>query len=183
MPGTKVGPDDSFVSLAGDSLSYIQVSMAIEDRLGELPADWERLTVSRLDALAAASGRTAPSATRSLSSDILVRLGAIAAILVSHLHIEAQPFSLVGGALTLMIVAGLTLNMFQRDLLLSPHRMKLIELFALRYLLPYYVVLLVFHTFGNGSISAGRICCCSTISCHGRMGRTISCGSSKRCSS
>lgn len=46
--GKQVGEADSFRSLAGDSLSYVQVSLALEERIGFLPPDWEIATVADL---------------------------------------------------------------------------------------------------------------------------------------
>ena len=40
---------DSFLSLGGDSLCYVAVSVAIEDYLGQLPDNWEAMTVSELE--------------------------------------------------------------------------------------------------------------------------------------
>ncbi len=49
-----VGDADSFVVSAGDSLSYVEVSMRVEDVLGSLPAGWHTLTIAEL------AGRHAP---------------------------------------------------------------------------------------------------------------------------
>jgi acyl-CoA synthetase (AMP-forming)/AMP-acid ligase II/acyl carrier protein len=46
--GKQVGEADSFRSLAGDSLSYVQVSLALEERIGFLPPDWETATITDL---------------------------------------------------------------------------------------------------------------------------------------
>ncbi|MGF1732231.1 AMP-binding protein [Photobacterium kasasachensis] len=40
---------DSFLSLGGDSLCYVAVSVAIERYLGHLPDNWEAMTVSELE--------------------------------------------------------------------------------------------------------------------------------------
>jgi hypothetical protein len=45
----KVQESDTFNSLAGDSLSYVQVNAALTDFLGALPADWPGLTVRELE--------------------------------------------------------------------------------------------------------------------------------------
>lgn len=45
----KVAGDDSFQNLSGDSLSYVEVALALESMLGELPQRWERLAVSDLE--------------------------------------------------------------------------------------------------------------------------------------
>ncbi|GGZ23475.1 AMP-binding protein [Asticcacaulis endophyticus] len=47
----------TFASLSGDSLSYVQISLAIEDYLGFLPEDWE---VQTIDALEAMRGQVVP---------------------------------------------------------------------------------------------------------------------------
>jgi hypothetical protein len=44
-----VSDADSFRSLGGDSLSYVQATVALEEYLGKLPAHWENLSVRRLE--------------------------------------------------------------------------------------------------------------------------------------
>ena len=46
-----VTPASTFVSLGGDSLSYVECSVRLERRLGRLPPDWHLRTVAELDAL------------------------------------------------------------------------------------------------------------------------------------
>lgn len=48
-PGAIIQPSDSFSSLAGDSLSYVEKSIAIETYLGYLPRNWEKMTVEELE--------------------------------------------------------------------------------------------------------------------------------------
>jgi hypothetical protein len=43
-----VADTDTFVGLAGDSLSYVQVYLALEEYLGEAPDGWENMTVQDL---------------------------------------------------------------------------------------------------------------------------------------
>ncbi|MET0337835.1 MAG: AMP-binding protein [Caulobacter sp.] len=47
--GTHVHASQTFTDLAGDSLSYVQVSLALEDWLGELPDNWEMLSIEELE--------------------------------------------------------------------------------------------------------------------------------------
>ena len=145
-----VSGDDSFSSLAGDSLSYIQITMAIESRLGELPGHWEQLTVSQLDQLAeAARSKPRGRAISSLPTEIIIRLGAIGAILASHLGPDLGGRSLQGGALVLLMTAGFNLNNFQRDHLLGDRRWSLIKLFILRLWIPVYITIAVSVLFRN----------------------------------
>jgi len=51
LAATDVRESDTFKSLAGDSLSYVQVSGALSDYVGALPADWPALTVRELEAM------------------------------------------------------------------------------------------------------------------------------------
>ncbi|WP_309630372.1 non-ribosomal peptide synthetase [Brevundimonas sp.] len=44
-----VGPDDSFFGLGGDSLSYVELSIALEDAAGSLPDGWTQMTVGELE--------------------------------------------------------------------------------------------------------------------------------------
>ena len=47
----EVGPDDTFVSLGGDSLSYVEASLRLESVLGRLPQEWQTLPVRTLERL------------------------------------------------------------------------------------------------------------------------------------
>lgn len=57
----------SFASLGGDSLNYIQVSLAVEDFLGYLPADWENVPIVALERMPRKSSERSRGAGRQLS--------------------------------------------------------------------------------------------------------------------
>lgn len=51
MTGRQPASDrDDFRALAGDSLSFVQTGLALEDYLGFLPEDWETITIADLEA-------------------------------------------------------------------------------------------------------------------------------------
>ncbi|MFJ4568774.1 AMP-binding protein [Streptomyces caelestis] len=53
-----VTEDSSFVSLGGDSLCYVEMSLRLEETLGRLPTDWHTRTIRELHTMAApAPGR------------------------------------------------------------------------------------------------------------------------------
>lgn len=119
-----VTPDDSFASLGGDSLSYIEVSVRLEALLGPLPRDWPSRTVSELVAASAdreaagGSGEEAASqpgrggATSRLSSvETPAVLRAIAIVIIVATH--ADLIMLKGGAHLLLAVAGYNVARFQ----------------------------------------------------------------------
>jgi len=46
---TQITANDTFTTLGGDSLGYVQMSIALEEYLGRLPAGWEHMTVLELE--------------------------------------------------------------------------------------------------------------------------------------
>jgi acyl-CoA synthetase (AMP-forming)/AMP-acid ligase II len=104
-----VGPEDSFVSLGGDSLSYVEMSLRLEERLGHLPPGWHTTPIGRLQP---AARRRAGAA---VESNVVLRALAIVAIVGTHGNL----FVLTGGAHLLLGIAGFNLGRFQ---LSSPSR-------------------------------------------------------------
>ncbi|WP_223164219.1 AMP-binding protein [Nocardioides mesophilus] len=95
--------DDSFVSLDGDSLSYVEMSVRLEGVLGTLPAGWHTMPVRELAATPPTTRRG-----RTLELNVLLRAAAIVAIVGTH----ANLFVLVGGAHVLLGVAGFNFGRF-----------------------------------------------------------------------
>ncbi|MFI2371658.1 AMP-binding protein [Streptomyces sp. NPDC018833] len=89
----------SFVSLGGDSLSYVEMSLHLEERLGHLPAHWH---TTRIKDLRASEPPDLPSRTRRLETSVALRALAIFCIVGSHIHV----FGIKGGAHILLAVAG-----------------------------------------------------------------------------
>lgn len=116
---TAVREQDTFVSLGGDSLSYVQASVRLEQVLGGLPAGWHVTSLGELAAIGAAharsAGRTGRSrlarwaAIRQLETSVLLRALAILLIVGTH----AGLFALLGGAHLLVAVAGFNFARFQ----------------------------------------------------------------------
>lgn len=99
-----VTPTDTFVGLGGDSLSYVEMSVALEEALGHLPDDWHTTPVAELTP----SGRR----RRWLSwaeTNVLLRAVAITLIVGTH----ADLFDLPAGAHVLLAIAGFNLARFQ----------------------------------------------------------------------
>ncbi|WP_322937712.1 AMP-binding protein [Nocardioides bizhenqiangii] len=95
----RVTADDTFTGLGGDSLSYVELSLRLESRLGRLPSDWPDRTIGDLAASAAGARR---SRWVRLDTGILLRAAAIVMIVGSHTNL----FVLAGGAHVLLAVAG-----------------------------------------------------------------------------
>jgi acyl-CoA synthetase (AMP-forming)/AMP-acid ligase II len=97
--------DDSFVSLAGDSLSFVEASTRLADHLGALPPDWHRRSARHLAAAARPRRRRGWMPTEVPS---LLRALAIVAVVVTHCDLVLVP----GGAHVLLAVAGYNLSRF-----------------------------------------------------------------------
>jgi acyl-CoA synthetase (AMP-forming)/AMP-acid ligase II len=97
--------DDSFVDLGGDSLSYVEVSVRLEELLGHLPAGWHTLPVREL----VPAARTGRRPGRTVETSVLLR--AVAIVLVVGTH--AKLFTVLGGAHVLVAVAGFNFARFQ----------------------------------------------------------------------
>lgn len=93
-----VTDDSSFVSLGGDSLSYVEMSIQLEERLGHLPAGWHTTPIRDLRPPEHAD----TSRRRTLETSVALRALAIFCIVGSHI----QVFGIKGGAHILLAVAG-----------------------------------------------------------------------------
>ncbi|MEO5854143.1 MAG: AMP-dependent synthetase, partial [Nocardioides sp.] len=111
--GRSVTSEDSFVSLGGDSLSYVEVSLRLERLLGGLPSDWPTRTLAELAEPAGRETRARGGARggwgRVVETNVALRALAIASIVGTH----ANLFTLLGGAHLLLAVAGFNMARFQ----------------------------------------------------------------------
>lgn len=108
---------DTFASLRGDSLSYVEITLGLEDILGRLPEGWESISIGELGLMAQApsarstrQGWWAPL-IRWRSVEMSVALRALAIVLVVATHIGM--IAAAGGAHVLMAVAGFNFARFR----------------------------------------------------------------------
>ena len=97
-----VSENDSFVSLGGDSLSYVEMSVRLEDLLGELPPQWHTTRIQDLVPV------TPSRRSRALDTSVVLRASAILLVVGSH----ANLFTLQGGSHLLLVVAGFNFARF-----------------------------------------------------------------------
>jgi acyl-CoA synthetase (AMP-forming)/AMP-acid ligase II len=91
-------PDDAtFMSLGGDSLSYVEMSLALEDLLGDVPADWPTRTVAELERPARPRRFTA-----AVETAVVLRAVAIVLVVASHVGLV----KILGGAHLLLALSG-----------------------------------------------------------------------------
>ena len=106
----EIGDDDTFVSLGGDSLSYVAASVRLEQALGHLPPDWHVTPVRDLEPRPqAAPVRKRRRFFAPLETSIVLRAVGIVLIVSTHVGL----FSWQGAAHVLMAVAGYNFARFQ----------------------------------------------------------------------
>ncbi|MDI6908674.1 AMP-binding protein [Nocardioides sp.] len=95
---------DTFVSLGGDSLSFVELSTRLATRIGHLPADWPHRSIESL----AHASRPARRFTTPLELGVVLRAVAITLIVVTHVDVV----HLLGGAHVLLALVGYHLARF-----------------------------------------------------------------------
>ena len=132
-----VDPSKSFVELGGDSLTYVQFSIFLEERLGTLPDRWEEKPLSALDALAQ-QATPVSGIRRRLPTDVALRSVAIVVILMNHLGLTR----IFETSMLLMVLAGYNYGRFQVGNILKGHGGEVLRNLILWVWLPFYVMIL-----------------------------------------
>lgn len=95
---------DSFVDMGGDSLSFIQASLAVERVMGWLPPNWDTMSLEKI----ASSPTRKPQHLSQVGMPILLRAVSIVLVVVAHFGIIT-----IIGTSTLFVIAGLSFGRFQ----------------------------------------------------------------------
>jgi acyl-CoA synthetase (AMP-forming)/AMP-acid ligase II len=104
--------EDTFVTLGGDSLSYVEASTRLEQALGHLPPSWHVTPIGELKPVGERR-----FGGRAMETSVVVRALAIVLVVSEH----ARLFVVFGGASVLLAVAGFNFARFQID---GPPRME-----------------------------------------------------------
>ncbi|WP_281034522.1 AMP-binding protein [Rhizobium leguminosarum] len=129
-----VGRSDSFVSLGGDSLRFLQLTMEL-DRLGiALPEGWEQTAIAELD-IGPQAPRTDSAEVRAMPTDLVLR--AIAILLVVTHHEMLWPIP--GGSGVMLLLVGFSLARFQSGHFLAGNFRHALRP-AINVLIPYFLI-------------------------------------------
>ncbi|MDB6093005.1 MAG: AMP-dependent synthetase [Verrucomicrobia bacterium] len=133
---SRATPSDSFIGLGGDSLNFVEVSLALERVLGSVPRGWEKLTIAELAAL----GNRERASMVVIPTDVFIRALAILGVIATHvggLHAG-------GGAYLLFVVSGFNFARFQSTHLFAGKAAQVARTFLLNIVLPYYAVIFAY---------------------------------------
>ncbi len=100
-------PSATFTTLGGDSLAFIQTSVALEALLGRLPPRWEEVSIAELEQLPKTK-----SGLGQLEPMVWLRAIAISVIISNHAHALGE-LNFAGGAWLLLILSGGSFARFQ----------------------------------------------------------------------
>lgn len=120
---------DSFVSLGGDSLQHVELSLELERHFGGMPDQWEHLSIEQLE-------RTSVKKNAGIAMPILARALAILAVVVAHQTL----WPVYGGAAAMVILLGQSVAQYRRQALVSWSPIDFLKP-TLRVLVPYALVL------------------------------------------
>lgn len=142
FPRATITQADSFVSLGGDSLGYVGLSLEIESRLGFLPDRWEETSIAELQTLAdQAKARThSLFSLRGIESEIVIRAVAIVSVVIAH----ASTWPVGGSAHVLLLLSGYNFSRYQGSRLNESGGRGMLVTFFQRIIAPYYVILCLY---------------------------------------
>ena len=138
LNSNEVSANDSFKSLGGSSLTYVQTSLDIEKILGTVPDYWEKITIKDLANLA--ENKKNHRFISKLETSSIVRCYSVLAVVMNHAGLSF----LAGGAALLLLVSGLNLLRFQWDALLNGKTKSFFTSLTANVLLPYWAILIIF---------------------------------------
>ncbi len=136
LKAERVSDTDTFVSLGGESLSFVETSQRLERKVGALPPDWHLLSVAELEA--GARGRSR-GLLRWMETSIVLRAVAIVMVCANHAGLS----HVFGGAHVLLAAAGYSFARFQLNALASSGRVRPLFLSIARIAVPSVVVIAI----------------------------------------
>ena len=110
---------NSFEDLGGDSLSYIQASMALEKNLGYLPENWEKTPLSLL----LKCDRVNNPKSYSINTSVIVRAISIVIIVLSH-YSNFGLWGNLSATTPMFVIAGWSFVRYQIDPILKHGRIN-----------------------------------------------------------
>ena len=133
--GREVDADNTFITLGGDSLLYLHLSLSIERILGYVPAEWEKKPIGELEGLSRRETRR-----MTIPMDTLARCIAIMGVLTSHLGTLGR-WEMGGGAISLMFLSGISLARIQSGRLADGKILQFLRSSLLRIVVIYYLLI------------------------------------------
>jgi acyl-coenzyme A synthetase/AMP-(fatty) acid ligase/acyl carrier protein len=137
FPGIQIKPEDTFRSLGGDSLNYIQMLMLLEARLGFAPNNWDKMSVKQLERI---ERKNSTSIFSWIDTSVFLRVIAILGVVATHSGGDA----LGGGTLLLFILIGYNMARFKSTDFLEGKVWPWIRTYSTIILIPYFIATVLY---------------------------------------
>lgn len=131
FPTRTVAVGDTFVSLGGDSLSFVEISIGLEELLGQLPENWQSLTVADLETI-----RPRKAVLHLVDTSLFLRFLGIVTIVAGHF----TPLNVGGATFLLLVIVGFNFARFQLSNVLETGSVTPILVSALRLGVPLFLM-------------------------------------------
>lgn len=139
--GGPIKPDDTFITLGGDSLNYVQLTMLLEKHLGHIPANWENTPFINL----AKCKSKKQLKISSIETSTLLRVIAIIAVVFTHGGFKYAG----GGTLLLFVLIGYNMARFKHQDFVDGGVWRWFGPYALKILIPYLILTVLFFIYSN----------------------------------
>jgi acyl carrier protein len=136
FPQQKISGDSTFKSLGGDSLNYVQLTMMLEKHLGQLPSEWDKMTVTELEN----NKSTSINNLSRIEISNILRAIAILFIVGTHTGMEI----LGGGTLLLLFLVGYNFARFKSQDIINNNIWQPLWSYIRLVLIPYYLLAAVY---------------------------------------
>ncbi|MEL6359884.1 MAG: AMP-binding protein [Pseudomonadota bacterium] len=133
FPSAEIDGESSFASLDGDSMSFVGVSLGIEEALGMLPQGWEDTPIKEL----AQTQERKSGFLATIETSIYLRAIAPIAVVLNHSGLEVVR----GGAAALLLLAGYNFYRFQWKQFLDGKFFQAWTAIIVNVLIPYWLIL------------------------------------------
>lgn len=140
---TSITATDTFSTLGGDSLSYIQATRLLQRQGIFIPDDWENKPLASLFEPSSAVAKS--DGLHEVEAMVAARALAIIAVVVNHSGILTGTAEIAGGAFFLLIAAGFSFSRFQLSRVFAEDRALPALSIVPRIAIPTVLFLLVMH--------------------------------------
>jgi hypothetical protein len=142
FPGVSIRDEDTFRSLGGDSLNYVQMLILLEKHLGFAPMDWDKETVKQLESVKRPSKR---SSVAWVDSSVFLRVMAILAIVATH----SGQWGIGGGSFLLFMLVGFNIARFKSEEFIAGNVWPWVGRYLAVVLIPYYVFVVLYSLWAR----------------------------------
>lgn len=139
FPGIDIKPGDSFRSLGGDSLNYIQMLMLLEKHFGNAPTDWDKISIHNLEKIEKKENSTI---FNWLDTSVFLRVIAIMGVVATH---SGGAVSVVGGGTVLLFaLIGYNMARFKSTDFIEGRFWQWLKIYSVIILIPYFILMAMY---------------------------------------